>query len=180
MGIESWSGELAQLGNSLSLAGVVLTTIGLVAAWWFFYAPRRIKLSASASMPIFWMDTTKLPFTINATNINSRQVKIKRVGFETVGRKSGSYELTIDLSKSKNEKLLIAEGDNAELPFDGYVIARDLARGLDGLKLPRDPTAFKIWLYITHGRRIPVVVDENLTKTILIAIAGQPASTRAG
>lgn len=179
MGIENWSSELEQLGNSLSLAGVVLTAFSLAAAWWFFYAPRQIKISATATAPIFWMDASKLPFTITVTNKNSRQVKVKKVGFETVGRKSASYELTIDSSLFQNAKLLIAEGDTAELPFDGHVIANKLAQGLDSFKLPRDPTILKIWVYITHGRKIQVAVDPNLLERILRKITAAPAAPSA-
>jgi hypothetical protein len=172
MDFAAWIAELKQLGNTLSLAGVALTTLGLVAAWWFFYVPRRIQIAATASLPMFWMDPAKLPFTINAININTRQVKIKKIGFETVGRKSSPFELTIDASLFRTDKLLIAEGDNSELPFDGYDIASQIARSLRDLKLPLDPTVLRIWLYITHGRKIPVEVEANLAVRILDRITG--------
>jgi hypothetical protein len=162
----------------VALFGVALAVLSLVAAWWFFYVPRRIQLAATARLQMFWMDSAKLPFNINATNINTRQVKIKKIGFETVGRKSGSYELTIDSSLFKNDKLLIAEGDNTDLPFDGFVIARDMADGLNRFNLPLDPTVFKIWLYITHGRKIPVEVDASLASRILGSLTGETETQR--
>ena len=99
--------ELSEVSNALALLGLIVTALGLLAAWWFFYVPRKIQIEAKASLPIIWLDPAKLPFTVHVTNKNTRQVKIHKVGFETIGRKSGSYELTLAAGLLKTDKLLI-------------------------------------------------------------------------
>lgn len=159
--------ELSQVSNGLTLIGVVVAvgTAGL--AWLFFHVPRRIQVIAQASMPILWLDPKKLPFAVKVTNTNTRPVKIRKIGFETKGKRSGSYELTLDANLLKTQQLLVAEADETEVTFDGFSIAEGIARGLQGFNLPLDVKTLSIWLYITHGRRIEVAVAPNLALRII-------------
>lgn len=171
--------ELSQVSNALALLGLVMAGLGLLAAWWFFYAPRKIQVQAKASLPFIWLDPAKLPFTVHVTNINTRQVKIHKIGFQTIGRKSSSFELTLDAGLLNTDKLLITEGDATEVSFDGYKIAYDIARSLQGFNLPLDPTELKIWLYITHGRKIFVEVEPKLSSKIIASITAISAMSCA-
>lgn len=162
--------DVSQFSNVLALLGLIMTGLGLLAAWWFFYVPRKIQVKAKASLPIIWLDPTKLQFIIHVTNINTRQVKIHKIGFEIIGRKSKSYELTLAAGLLSTDKLLIVEGDGAEVSFDGYKIAHDIARGLQEVNLLLDSAELKIWLYITHSRKIFVEVEPNLSRKIIARI----------
>jgi hypothetical protein len=167
--------QLLQVPNTLTVLGIAVAVLTAVAAWWFYHAPRRIQIVAQASSPILWLDPGKLPFVVKVTNTNTRQVKIRKVGFEVVGKKvagkkSHLYELTLDSNMLKTEQLLIPEADETEVQFDGYKIADDIRTGLQGFNLPVDVTAFRVWLYITHGRRVAVAVAPNLAATVIARI----------
>ena len=167
--------QLLQVPNTLTVVGIVIAVLSGVAAWWFYHAPRRIQIVAHAASPIMWLDPEKLPFVVKVTNTNTRQVKIRKVGFEVVGKKvagkkSHLYELALDSDMLKTQQLLIAEADETEVQFDGYKIADDIRRGLQGFNLPLEVTAFRIWLYITHGRRVAVAVAPNLAATVIARI----------
>jgi hypothetical protein len=167
--------QLLQVPNTLTVVGLGITVLTGVAAWWFYHAPRRIQIVAEAASPIVWLDPEKLPFAVKVTNTNTRQVKIRKIGFEVVGKKmagkkSHLYELTLDSNMLKTQRLLIAEADETEVQFDGYKIADDIRRGLQSFNLPSEVTAFRIWLYITHGRKVPVAIAPNLAATVIARI----------
>jgi len=169
--------ELSQVPNALALFSIV-GSIG--AGWWFFYVPRKIGAKATASLPLFWFDSTKLPFVVHVTNTNTRQFKIKEVHFQTFGRytnrrKSCSYGLHIDAGLLKTDKLLITESDSTEISFDGYAIANQLARGIHDANLRLTSPELKIWLYLTHGIKVAVELDPKLSAKIITCINETPA-----
>lgn len=167
--------QLLQVPNTLTVVGIGIAVLTGVAAWWFYHAPRRIQIIAEVASPIVWSVPEKLPFVVKVTNTNTRQVKIRKVGFEVVGKKiagkkSYLYELTLDSNMLKTQQLLIAEADETEVQFDGYKIADDIRRGLQGFNLPLEVTAFRVWLYITHGRRVAVVIAPDLAAKVIARI----------
>jgi hypothetical protein len=180
MNVTALIGELLQVPNALTLFA---TVVGVVAGWWFFYVPRKIGAKATASLPLFWCGGTELPFVVQVTNINTRQFKINKIGFETFGRyinrrKSCTYELTLHASLLNTEKLLITEGDSTEMRFDGYVIASQLARGIHDANLLLTSSELKIWLYLTHGIKVAVEPNPELSNKIITRIINEvPAMT---
>lgn len=177
MNVTTLIGELSQVSNALTLLG---TFVGVVAGWWFFYMPRKIGANATASLPLFWSRGTELPFVVHVTNVNTRQFKINKIGFETFGRyknrrKSCSYELSLHASLLNTDKLLITEGDSTEMRFEGYVIANQLARGIRDANLRLTSPDLKIWLYLTHGIKVAVVPDPRLPAEIIRHINEVPA-----
>lgn len=171
--------ELSQASNALALLGVV---VSVAAGWWFFYVPRKIGAKATASLPLFWFDSTKLPFVVHVINTNTRQFKINGIGFQTFGRytnrrKSCSYELNLSAGLLKTDKLLITEGDSTEISFDGYEIADQLARGILGANIRLTSPELKIWLYLTHGIKIAVEPDPKLSAKVIAYVNGTPART---
>lgn len=172
MNVTTLIGEFSQVSNALTLLG---TVVGVVAGWWFFYVPRKIGAMATASLPLFWLDSTKLPFVVHVTNTNTRQFKINKIGFEAFGRytnrrKSCSYELTITAGLLKTDKLLITESDITEILFDGYDIASQLAHGIHSANIRLTSPELKIWLYLTHGIRVAVNPDPQLSAKIITRI----------
>lgn len=172
-------GELSQVPNALMLLSIV---VSVVAGWWFVYVPRKIGAKGSALLPLFWLDSSKLPFVVHITNTNTRQFKINKIGFETFGRytnrrKSCSYGLTLAAGLLKTDKLLITEGDSAEIPFDGYEIANQIARGIHGANIRLTSSELKIWLYLTHGMKVGIVPDPKLSAKIINCINEAPART---
>lgn len=170
-------GELLQVSNTLTLLSIV---VSVVAGWWFFYLLRKIGAKATASLPLFWFDSTKVPFVVHVINTNTRQFKINAIGFQTFGRytnrrKSCSYELSLDARLLKTDKLLITEGDSTEISFDGYEIANGLARGICGANIRLSSPELKIWLYLTHGIKIAVEPDLKLSAKIIACINESPA-----
>jgi hypothetical protein len=179
MNIATLIGELSQVSNALTLLSIVAS---VVAGWWFFYAPRKIGAKATASLPLFWFDSTKLPFVVHVTNTNTRQFKIKEIRFQTFGRytnrrKSCSYGLHLDAGLLKTDKLLITEGDSTEISFDGYEIANQLARGIHGANIRLTSPELKILLYLTHGIKVAVELDPKLSAKIITCINETPART---
>lgn len=179
MNITSFIEELSQTSNALALLSIVAS---VVAGWWFFYVPRRIGAKASASLPLFWFDNTRLPFVVHVTNTNTRQFKINKIGFEIFGRyinrrKSSSYELTLNAGLLKTEQLLITEGDSTEIAFDGYEIANQLSRGIHSANIRLTSSELKIWLYLTHGIKVAVEPDPKLTTKIITSINETPETT---
>ena len=179
MDITAITQELSQIPNALAVLSIVVT---IVAGWWFFYVPRKIGVKATASLPLFRFDTTKFPFVVHITNTNTRQFKINKIGFETFGRytdrrKSCSYELTLAAGLLKTDKLLITEGDSTETPFDGYEIASQLTHGLNRANIRLTSPELKIWLYLTHGIKVPVEANPNLSDIIIGRINEGPLIT---
>lgn len=162
--------------NALTIIGLVIAAVTLFAGWWFFYSPRKIRLIAKASFPFMRTNPAIRPFDLFVTNTNTRQVSIDKVGFETIGRKERgrktfTHELTMSTSLFPTDKLLITESENAKMSFDVDDIIHQLTSGLKGFGLPLNPVQLKIWLYITHGKKFPVEVDENLSSHILVGIS---------
>jgi len=171
--------ELLEVPNALALLGIAVALVTFVAGWWFFYVPRKIGAKATASLPLLWSVSTELPFVVHVTNVNTRQFKINKIGFETFGRytnqrKSCSYELTLHSSLLNTDKLLITEGDSTEIRFDGHVIANQLARGIQDANLRLTSPELKIWLYLTHGIRVAVEPDPRLCAKIINQINEVP------
>jgi hypothetical protein len=176
-------GELLEVPNALALLGVAVALVTLVAGWWFFYVPRKIGARATASLPLFWSVNARLPFVVHVTNTNTRQFKINAIGFQTFGRytnrrKSSSYELTLSGGLLKTDKLLITEGDSTEMPFDGYEIADQLARGMHDANIRLTSPELKIWLYLTHGIKVAVEPDPRLSAEVITRINDAPARAR--
>jgi hypothetical protein len=172
--------KLSEVSNALTLLSLIAAILAIGASWWFFYVPRKIGVKACATLPFFWLDHATLPFTVHVTNINTRQFKINKVGFQTFGRythrrKSCSYELTLDASLLNTDKLLLTEGDSTKVSFDGYKIANDIARNLHGSNLRLISPELKIWLYLTHGIRVPVEADPQLSSKIIACINETPS-----
>lgn len=171
--------ELSQVPNALTLIGLALAALALMAGWWFFYVPRKIGVKAKALLPLWGLDSTRLPFVVHVTNINTRQFKINNVGFETFGRytngtKSCSYELIVDIS-NLSDKLLIMEAESTQLSFDGYKIANDIANGLRDANLRLTSPKLKIWLYLTHGIKVLVKHETNLSSRVITRINEGPS-----
>lgn len=171
--------ELLQVPNALTLIGIL---VGVVAGWWFLNVQRKIGAEATASLPLFRFDSNKLPFLVHVTNTNTRQFKINKIGFGTFGRynnrrKSCSFELTLHAGLLKTDKLLIAEGDSTEIPFDGHEIANQLTREIQRLDMRLTSPELKIWLYLTHGIKVPVDVEPKLSAEIISRINAAPVMT---
>lgn len=154
---------------------VVSCVGGILAGWAYMQIPRRIGINATAPYPFFRIDPNKLPFIVKITNTNTRQFKISNIGFEVFGRYEGggkacSYEVTLSASLLQTDKLLITEGDTADISFDGYVIARQLADGIRNAGILLTSTELKVWLYLTHGRKVLVELDRKLSDEIVARI----------
>lgn len=161
--------EFSQVSNALAVLSIAVT---VVASWWLFYIQRKIGATATASLPLFWLDSSKLPFFIHVTNTNSRQFKIDKIGFQIFGRytnrtKSCSNELILDVELLGKDKFLITEGDSIDLPFDGYEIGNQLAASNFRAGIQLTSPELKIWLYLTHGSRVAVEPDPKLVAKII-------------
>jgi hypothetical protein len=175
-------GEFLEVPNALALLGIAVALVTFVAGWWFFYSPRKIGAKATASLPLFWSDGNDLPFVVYVTNINTRQFKINAVGFKTFGRytnrrKSCTYQLTLGSGLLRTDKLLITEGDSTEMRFDGIAIADQLTHGVRGANMRLTSPELEIWLYLTHGIKVPVESDPRLCAKIIAYINEASART---
>jgi hypothetical protein len=180
MKIEDLVTPLSEVPNALALFSLIAAVLAIGASWWFFYVPRKIGVESNATLPIFWLDHATLPFAVHVTNTNTRQFKINKVGFQTFGRythgrKSCSYELTLDASLVKTDKLLLTEGDSTQLSFDGYKLANDIAHGLHRSNLRLVSPELKVWLYLTHGMRVLVETEPDLSSKIIARINETPS-----
>lgn len=173
---------LSEVSNALALSSFIAALFAIGASWWFYYVPRKIGVRAYAALPTLWLDPNVLPFAIHVTNTNTRQFKINKVGFQTFGRyrhrrKSCSYELSLDASLLNTDKVLLTESDSTKVPFDGYKIADDIARSLHHLNIRLVSPELKMWIYLTHGMKVLVETDPNLSGKIIDHINGNPCMT---
>lgn len=175
MGIQNLLNQFLEVPNAIAIVSIFIGVVGVFATWIFYRIPRKIGIIAKVCVPYFWVGREKLPFTVEVTNTNSRQFKIKSIGFEVFGSYGGRaktswYELTIDGSLLETELFLIAEGDSTKISFDGYKIANDIADGLRRANLRLISPDLKTWIYITHGKKViadPVpVLTEKIIKRI--------------
>lgn len=164
----SWTSQLAEVPNALA---IFLFVVGGVITWWYFYVQRKIGARAEAVLPI-GIDPTKSPFIIRVTNTNTRTFKINSIGFEVAGqytnrRKGCSFELTTSAGLLKTDKLLITEGDSTDIRFDAYELADSLAGHVRTANIRLTSPDVKIWLYLTHGSKVQVEPQTDLSHKII-------------
>ena len=167
--------KLLQPEIVVGIISALLTSVGLPLMLVFYILPRRLRITAVARPPSFYIDS-KRPFTVSVTNKNTRQVKIEKVGFETFIRQLGYFEYSYSADILKTDKLLVAEAEHTEIAFDVHKVADDMGRSLAAQTNTYKPRMLKVWLYLTHGSRVAVEVDPKLLEHICTAIAAAVAS----
>lgn len=156
--------------SSLNATDILIGVASIFLAWLAIHLSRKIRVKASAQLPVIPLDSVNVPFNIKVTNTNSRSIKIDKIGFEILNRKFGSFELTYDSGLLRAEKLHITEGDNTVVDFKGNEIARQLSDGIRNSFPLADPVVLKMWLYITHGKAVEIEVEALLSEKILTRI----------
>lgn len=164
----SFASQLAEVPNALTIS---LFVVGAIITWWYFYVQRKIGARAEAIVP-FGIDPTKSPFIVRVTNTNTRTFGINKIGFELAGRytnrrKACSYELTIGTGLLKTDKLLIVEGDSTDVRFDAYELADNVASHVNTANIRITSPEVKIWLYLTHGIKVQVEPQPDVSCKII-------------
>ncbi|USX20689.1 hypothetical protein NHH82_00545 [Oxalobacteraceae bacterium OTU3REALA1] len=174
---------LAEPTNLIAVVGVILTAVGIPLVILLYVIPRRLRVSAFVKFSLFSLDPSKQPFVVHVVNKNTRQVSIEKIGFETFMRPLGFHEQIYCAGPNGlrgTEKLLVTESDHTEILFDGNAVVRDIALNVSPHVSSYHPKTFKIWVYLTHGSRVEVVIGSEAAQRFRTAVSAAVAAAANG